>query len=130
LGFVIAEDGRREEAERAFEASLAADREALAIDDSIPYRWIDMASIHAYRGDRARALEALQKAVDRGFLFDFALRTDPMFATLQTDTGFRQILERIASRKRELQADAERSGALAPYDRLITAGPVGGTASR
>jgi eukaryotic-like serine/threonine-protein kinase len=52
-------------------------------------------------GERARALEALNDVLDRGFLLSAALTTDPWLTPLDTEPGYDELLRR----SRHLEAD-------------------------
>jgi predicted esterase len=81
-----------------------------------PALWVQIASVHARRGQagRERALESLRKAVSLGLAVPAVLE-DPVFAGLQADDGYRQILAQIAAQGRGESpptVDAVGSGAV------------------
>lgn len=86
----------------------AADRAAPLIDEaertveqyaqhgvSVPGLDFHRARIAGLRGDPARTLAALQRAVDAGWRRAWRLRLDPAFATLKHDTRFTALVARI-----------------------------------
>jgi TolB-like protein len=124
MGYVLAQQGEGEAAQRAFDASLAAAATAVARGSTHQGRALDVASIHAFRGDHEIALDALKRAFELGYRGNFLLAVDPFFATLRADSRFQALLERMAESQREQQALALRTGSLEGFDALIAAGAV------
>lgn len=122
MGYVLAEQGEDEAAQRAFDESLAAAEAAVARGSSHQGRALDVASIHAYRGDHEAALRALERAYELGYRGGFVLAVDPFFASLREEPRFQALLERMAESQREQQEIALQTGALEGYDALIAAG--------
>ena len=123
-GYVLHAQGETEAAEQAFDEALVAAEAALARGSTFHGRALDVASIHALRGDPEAALRELERAYDLGLRADFVLAADPFFASLRDEPLFQALLARMADSQREQLEIAERSGALAPYDALVAAGPA------
>jgi len=88
LGYVYGRAGRRAEAEKA----LAALR---AKPDAAPYL---IAGVYAGLGDRERAFQMLDRAVDQRDDLAPDLVVDPVFADLRGDPRFPELLRRIGLR--------------------------------
>jgi hypothetical protein len=58
----------------------------------ISYYWLG--ATYAAKGDRAKALETMQKAFQAGFSDFAALDNSPYFAVLRTDPRFQQLIQR------------------------------------
>lgn len=124
MALVLAERGDDAAAGRALDESLQAAKVAVANGSTHQGRAIDAASVHAYRGNHDAALRELERAFELGFRADFALAIDPFFVPLRDESRFQVLLERMAESKREQREIARRTGALAGYDELISAGPA------
>lgn len=74
------------------DAFYAARLLRLGAEETIP---LARAEYHALRGDRARALEELEKAVDRKAFGAIFTGVDPVFAFLRGDARFRALGRRI-----------------------------------
>jgi len=74
-----------------------------------PKLWVQIAAAHAHKGKAGhkKALEALRKAVDKGLADPDALESEPAFADLRQDAGYREILAQVTQRK---QAPAKTGG--------------------
>jgi hypothetical protein len=124
MGFVLAKQGEEDVANRAFDDTLEAAEVAFAKGSTYYGRALDVASIHAYRGDREAALRELQRAYDLGYRANFALAVDPFFASLREEPSFKTLLNRMAESQREQREVARQTGALKGYDNLMSAGPT------
>ncbi len=122
--FGLAESGRTEEADQLFDIAVAASEDAIANGSDCPCRPVELAAIHAYRGNSGEALTALERAFELGFASHWVLRVDPMFASLGDDPGFRDLLARMENDRAAQREQVERAGAAAGYDAMIAAGPV------
>lgn len=99
LGCVLWRLGRRDEAEAVFRrAEVRAlegidGRRPLALDAHV-----DLARIHAIRGERDEALRWLREAVKRGWVDHQYTRLDPRLETLRGEAEFRELLRRMEER--------------------------------
>ncbi|MGB5734897.1 MAG: hypothetical protein WBM40_10705, partial [Thiohalocapsa sp.] len=124
MGLYLSERGESAAAAQAFDQALATAEAAVARGSTYHGRALDLASIHALRGDRYAALSELERAFELGFRADFALAIDPFFESLHEEPRFKALLRRMADSQRQQLEGALQKGLLEDYDALIAAGPT------
>jgi hypothetical protein len=110
-------------AERAVDGAWIAARvgdlrRSLAEGGDWPDAWLDVAVLELARGDRAAALDALQRAVDDGYRDRAYLQTSTLFRPLADEPRFAATIDAIGravarERERVLHADRLPAGLLA-----------------
>ena len=115
LGLVLHRRGQPARAAALWNAALAADSADLARGHDNPDRPLDIAAIHAVRGETRMALEWLERGYEAGWKDYRITRRDPFFAGLRQEPRFRSLLARMESDVRIMQ---ER--ALSPQDSILT----------
>lgn len=88
-----------------YEDGLKVDLELTKLQPSNPYNWYNLGCSYALMGERAKAFEALNRAVDLGFHDAEWMRKDPDLASLRGDPAFETLAARAASRPRWDAAD-------------------------
>ena len=99
LGCVLWRLGRRDEAEELFRRAEVRAHEG--IDGRRPLTvdaHVDLARIHAIRGERAEALRWLREAVERGWVDHQYTRLDPRLDALRGDAEFDELLRLMEDR--------------------------------
>ncbi len=98
LARILWESGRREES-RTVLAPIEEFLRVQAGEEPVP-AWVhaNLARVHAIRGERVRAYEALEAAVERGLDNYRALARDPSFEELHAEERFRRAMARVESR--------------------------------
>jgi hypothetical protein len=96
-GMALYRSGRRAAADSAWNAALEADRRELAAGREDPNLSVEIASIHAMRGESTAALEWLERGYAAGWKDGRTLARDPFYAPLRGDTRFRSLLKRMDS---------------------------------
>ena len=124
MGYYLHTQGEEAAARQVFDEALEAAEEAAARGSTHQGRALDVASIHALRGDRDAALSELERAFELGFRADFVLAVDPFFESLHEEPRFKTLLRRMADSQRQQLELALREGLLKDYDALIAAGPA------
>jgi tetratricopeptide (TPR) repeat protein len=114
LALVLHRRGQRARAATLWSEALAADSADLARGHDNPDRPLEIAAIHAVRGETAAALEWLERGYEAGWRDYRITRRDPFFAGLREEPRFRALLARMESDVRVMQ---ER--ALSPRDSLL-----------
>lgn len=73
---------------------------ATEIRPEAPGLWVQIAAVHARKGKpgRKKALEALRTAADKGLADPAVLESEPAFADLRQDEGYRQILAEVTQK--------------------------------
>jgi eukaryotic-like serine/threonine-protein kinase len=97
-------------ATRMWDDVLASDARAIASGNDDPQRPMEIAAIHAVRGDSAAALEWLQRGYNAGWKNYRVIMRDPFFASLTHNPRFQQIMTSMrtdtdAMRKRAMTAE-------------------------
>jgi len=69
--------------------------------------WSSVAEFYELQGDRDKAMEWLQFAVERGDERAFYFRRNPRFASLRTDARFRLLLKNVESRRTAFRPAAQ-----------------------
>ncbi len=69
----------------------------------------EIAAVYAARGDRARAYQWLERAIDAGWRLE-RLRPTPLFDPLRGEERFQELMERIDADVRRMKARVEREG--------------------
>jgi TolB-like protein len=114
LGLVLHQRGQRARAAALWNEALAADSADLARGHDNPDRPMEIAAIHAVRGETAAALEWLERAYEAGWRDYRVTRRDPFFVGLKEEPRFRALLARMESDVRTMQQRA-----LSPQDSLL-----------
>jgi Flp pilus assembly protein TadD len=90
----LAIEGRRAEALEAMNAEVLKYGELISVASNV-------AEFYAVLGDRAKALDWLDRAVRAGDERAEWFERNPLLATIRTDTRFRQIVDGIRSRREQ-----------------------------
>jgi tetratricopeptide (TPR) repeat protein len=110
-GLLLARRGQRDSAQMLWQAALSeAERRISGGNDSFSPR-LEIASIHAVRGDTAAALDWLDRAYQAGWHETRVMARDPFFAGLRGNQRYREIVARAqadvdAMRRRATDAHA------------------------
>ena len=122
LAFVLHELGRVDQAERMFQLAIEASQAAIDAGDEWFRHPLQIAAIHAVRGEHNEALAWLERSFAAAdFVHGEGLRQDPMFASLLGDARFGALVDRM---NRHVAAEFERAvadGTIAVVD-AISAG--------
>jgi TolB-like protein/Tfp pilus assembly protein PilF len=110
LGYLLRKAGEREEAERLLSEFERFARDRMSAGDDFPVLRMELASVHAVRGNRAEALRWLREAESLGFVDHWFLSHGPLFASLRGDAEFRRIVVRLQARVEEMRRRVEREG--------------------
>ena len=89
------------------EAAAFMDEETLKFARLTWTVWSPIAEFYALQGDRDKAMEWLQFAVQRGDERAFYFRRNPRFASLRGDSRFQLLLEDVESRRAAFRSDAQ-----------------------
>ena len=114
LGLVLHRGGQQARADKLWDEALAADSADLAKGHDNPDRPIEIAAIHAIRGEIRGALDWLERGYDAGWRDYRITNRDPFFAGLREEPRFRALLTRMESDVRTMQQRA-----LSPQDSLL-----------
>ena len=106
LGLVLQRRGQHERAARLWSDALAADSADLARRHDNPDRPLEIAAIHAVRGETAAALQWLERGYEAGWRDYRITRRDPFFAGIREEPRFRNLLNRMESDVRTMQQRA------------------------
>jgi TolB-like protein/tetratricopeptide (TPR) repeat protein len=114
LALVLHRRGQQARAATLWSEALAADSADLARGHDNPDRPMEIAAIHAVRGETAAALEWLERGYEAGWRDYRITRRDPFFAGLREEPRFRGLLARMESDVSTMQQRA-----LSPQDSLL-----------
>ncbi|HUQ14489.1 MAG TPA: protein kinase [Gemmatimonadales bacterium] len=114
LALVLHRRGQQALAATLWSEALAADSADLARGHDNPDRPMEIAAIHAVRGETAAALEWLKRGYEAGWRDYRITRRDPFFAGLREEPRFRALLARMESDVSTMQQRA-----LSPQDSLL-----------
>jgi TolB-like protein len=114
LGLVLHRKGELARANELWDAAAAADAGDISRGHANPDRPMELAALHAVRGNADSALQWLERGYTAGWKDYRAARRDPFFTSLRGDRRFQEILGRMAADVREME---RRS--LAPLDTLL-----------
>jgi TolB-like protein len=123
LALLVAEAGDAGRAHELLEEALRANLAAIASGSDARWRRIDIATIHAARGDRDAALDWLERAYEVGYREHRLLRQDRAFEALRGDTRFDALLARMEQANTRERARVRAEGVAAEVDAMIAAGP-------
>jgi serine/threonine-protein kinase len=116
LALVLHQRGQQARAAKLWSEALAADSTDLARGHDNPDRPLEIAAIHAVRGETGVALEWLERGYEAGWRDYRMTRRDPFFAGLREEPRFRALLARMESDVSTMQQRA-----LSPRDSLLEA---------
>jgi TolB-like protein len=116
LGLVLHRRGEQARAAGLWQEALAADSADLAKGHDNPDRPLEIAAIHAIRGETAAAMNWLDRGYEAGWRDYRNTRRDPFFAGLRREPRFRALLARMESDVRTM----ERRARLAQDSLLLT----------
>lgn len=124
--FLFLQSGARERARALNDATLAFNRAAVADGDRSYGPPIDNAALAVLRGDRATAVDELERAERAGLRDAVMMQRDPLLAPLAGDSRFAQIVQRIERDVQEMRGRID----LRAIDQLVTelAGAAAATA--
>ncbi len=89
------EQGRAEIEQKNFTGAVRLLELATALRPDSPVAYYNLASAYAGAQDKRRALDALNKAIDKGFKDGGRISEDPAFEQLLNDPGMRKLLSRL-----------------------------------
>jgi TolB-like protein/tetratricopeptide (TPR) repeat protein len=121
--FLLERLGETERAASLYEEALRYAERRIAGGGDLPLRLVEVASIHAVRGDADTAFEWLERSYAAGFRASRFLAQDPMFESLRGDRRFAELLERMVQAKARERARVDAEGIAAEVDAMIAAGP-------
>jgi len=101
-------------ATRMWNEVLTSDEGAIASGTDDPQRPMEIAAIHAVRGDSAAALDWLQRGYNAGWKNYRVIMRDPFFASLAHNSRFQQIMRSMQS-----DTDAMRRRAMTAENSLV-----------
>lgn len=110
------EGGQHEKADSLWNAALAADDTEISAGNETADRRVEIAAIHAIRGDTASAFEWLERGYAAGFKDPRSVALDPFFAKVRHLPHFRQILGKM-----EAGLATMRRRAIAAHDTIFVA---------
>jgi len=119
---VLLEEGEDVRAAALFEESLRTHEAMFAEGRGWPDRWLESAAIHALQGRPDEALQWLQRSFDAGFYVPGLLAQDRRFATLRDDSGFQEIVARMADAQAAERTRIEAENIAKEMDAMIAAG--------
>jgi TolB-like protein len=124
LALVLAAAGETQRAHALFDEALRLNLRMIEEGSDSHARRIDIATIHAARGEAAAAVEWLNRAYDAGYRAHRLLRQDAAFEALRGDDGFGALLARMeeANARERARVAAERIASA--VDAMIAAGPT------
>jgi tetratricopeptide (TPR) repeat protein len=114
LALVLHRRGQQGRAAALWSEALAADSADLAKGHDNPDRPLEIAAIHAVRGETGAALEWLERGYEAGWRDYRITRRDPFFASLREEPRFRTLLARMESDVNTMQQRA-----ISPQDSLL-----------
>jgi tetratricopeptide (TPR) repeat protein len=103
LGYLHWKAGEREEARRYFNQSLRFDKAELAAGRESYHPFLDLSYVHSILGDKERALQWYEKAVEAGWLAYDWERRSPLLHSLRDEPRFQQMLAQIESKVKEMR---------------------------
>jgi transcriptional activator of cad operon len=103
LASILVEGEHDDEGQRLLDALIEEQQDRLNVGSEQWEPYLVLAGVHAVRAESEAALEALRAAVGAGFRDYLALAADPVFATLQAEPGFRQLLSDLEARVGEMR---------------------------
>jgi serine/threonine-protein kinase len=106
LGLVLHRRGEQNRAAALWREALAADSADLAEGHDNPDRPLEIAAIHAIRGDTAAALDWLDRGYEAGWRDYRNTRRNPFFTGLRTEPRFHALLARMESDVRTMERRA------------------------
>jgi serine/threonine-protein kinase len=114
LGLVLHRRGERAQANQLWDDAAALDIREIAQGHGNPDRPMELAALHAIRGNADSALHWLDRGYIAGWKDYRATRRDPFFQSLRHDRRFQDILTRMAADVAEME---RRS--MPPLDTLL-----------
>jgi len=102
IGYVHYQLGRTDESDKIFKEEI---QKLESIDHEAAVHYLHLSRIHAFKGERKKALENLNEFAKRGFTsgwHDFIL-IDPFFESLRDDPEFKAIVKQAQEEKAELR---------------------------
>ena len=115
VALVLYRKGERVRANALWDAAAAADLQDLARGHGNPDRAMELAALHAIRGNADSAVHWLDRGYVAGWKDYRATRRDPFFQTLAGDARFQDIMRRMES-----DVAAMQRRAMPPLDTLLT----------
>jgi TolB-like protein/cytochrome c-type biogenesis protein CcmH/NrfG len=102
--------GATAEAAKIFDAVMTANRNSFLAGADWPMGHMQMAAVHALRGETAAALEKVERAYEAGWRDGRTLAIDPLVASVRSEPRFRQVLSRIEADVAAMRARADYAG--------------------
>ena len=114
--FLFLQSGARERAQPLIDAALAFNRDAIAAGDRSYGPPMENAALAVLRGERATALDELERAERAGLRDAVMMQRDPLLAPLAGDSRFAQIVQRIERDVQEMRSRID----LRAIDQLVS----------
>jgi tetratricopeptide (TPR) repeat protein len=120
--FLLHQLGDRDRAAALFDESLRASHAAIERGSEWSSRPLEIAAIHAVRGNTDEALEWLERTYQAGYRLYRILAQDPMFVSIRGHEQFQAILARMEGDVARERERVEAEGIAAVVDSMIAAG--------
>ena len=102
--------GSTTQAAAILDAVLAANRQAIIGGANWPMAFMQIAAVHALRGETTAALDELDRAYAAGWRDGRTLAIDPLLTSVRPEPRFRQLLSRIEADVASMRVKADYSG--------------------
>jgi hypothetical protein len=96
LAYLLARRGEKRQVD-LLDQALQGAQKALQEGNQSPRVRMDIAAIHALRGEKDKALRSLQQGYDAGWRDHWTLRKNPIFESLRDEPAFQALLTRMES---------------------------------
>ena len=107
--YQLQRSGSTAEAAQILDAVFAANRQAIIGGADWPMAFMQLAAVHALRGETAAALDELDRAYAAGWRDGRTLAIDPLFARARSEPRFKALLTRIEADVAAMRARADYS---------------------
>jgi TolB-like protein/Flp pilus assembly protein TadD len=104
LSYALLRTGQRERGEEFLTQALEENRKMIGSGADQPSLFIESASIHAIRGDRAAALDALERAYQGGWREHATLHLMPMLEILRTEERYQRLVASMRADVSEIRS--------------------------
>ncbi|MCI0615260.1 tetratricopeptide repeat protein [bacterium] len=108
LGYLLWKEGKKQEAKKVLNQTLAILQKRLEQGDEDPWVPYYVACIHSIQEDKAAAYEWLQRSIDAGFVWYRLPMTDPLLENLRGEPRFQQMMADLKARVDEMRSRAEK----------------------
>ena len=122
LALVLRQQGELERADELLENAARKIHASMDAGHESSLLPIQIASVHAIRGEEDLAYDWLDRAHDAGFRAHAHLAAHPMFVNLREEPRFLAVLARMERDVARMHANAKRDGLLDEVDQILTGG--------